>query len=196
MTSRSRWEDPDARLSGRARAVPVDPARHRIGPWERIGFVNFRRSAAVAAAVLLTGGVLTSCGFGAPTTQVYTPAVGVNDQDGSVDVLNAVVVTAADGSGTLIATLVNNDLAHDDSLTTVTAPEGLEVTVPAPVTVGAGGLVNLADDGSLRIDGASVVAGAVVTVTFDFARSASATLDVPVVEKSADGPYSEVPVAS
>jgi hypothetical protein len=79
--------------------------------------VNVRRSLAVAAAVLAAP-VLSSCGvnFDAQTDQVYNPAVGVNDRDGSVDVLNALVVSGSAGSGTVVATLVNNDQEKDDSV--------------------------------------------------------------------------------
>ena len=58
--------------------------------------MNVRRSivrapvALTATALALT---LSSCGFEQPTDMVYNPAVGVNDQSGSVDVLNAVIVS-------------------------------------------------------------------------------------------------------
>ena len=79
----------------------------------RLPHVNVRRSLAVAALVL-TAPVLSSCGvgFGAQTDQVYNPAAGVDVHSGSVDVLNALIVSGTDGSGTVIATLVNNDQVH------------------------------------------------------------------------------------
>ena len=88
--------------------------------------MNVRRSTAkasavVTAAVLALG--LSSCGrgFDSPTDQVYNPPIGVNEQSGTVDVLNAVIVTdgTTAGSGTLVATLVNNDQETDDSLTNI-----------------------------------------------------------------------------
>ena len=57
--------------------------------------------------------------LGAQTDQVYNPAAGVDDRSGSVDVLNALVVSGSDGSGTVIASLVNNDQTHSDSLRSV-----------------------------------------------------------------------------
>jgi len=66
--------------------------------------VNVRRSIA-SAAVLLTVPALSACGvsFGAQTDQVYNPSVGVDDRSGAVDVLNALVVSGANGSGTVVA---------------------------------------------------------------------------------------------
>ena len=77
--------------------------------------MNVRRSIAVAAAVVAAP-VMSSCGvnFDAQTDQVYNPAVGVNDRSGSVDVLNALIVSKAPGSGTVVATLVNNDEERAD----------------------------------------------------------------------------------
>jgi len=60
--------------------------------------VPLRRSVAVAALVITP--LMTSCGFNQPTDRVYTPSVGVNDRSGQVDVLHALVVSGADGSGT------------------------------------------------------------------------------------------------
>ena len=81
---------------------------------------TLRRSIA-AAAVALAVPALSSCGsnFNAPTDQVYTPGIGVNNRDGSVDVLHALIVSGEDGSGTIIAGLVNNDQRNDDALTEV-----------------------------------------------------------------------------
>ncbi len=77
--------------------------------------MNLRRSIATVAVIALPLG-LSGCGFDAPTDQVYTPAVGVNNQDGQVDVLNALIVSAEDGSGTLVVSLANNDQAEPDAL--------------------------------------------------------------------------------
>ena len=66
-----------------------------------------RRLAAVALVLLVP--LLGACGFGYQTDQVYQPSVGVNDRDGTVDVLGAVVVSSADGQGTFVASLVNKD---------------------------------------------------------------------------------------
>jgi hypothetical protein len=163
--------------------------------------VNVRRSIAqatvvIAAAALSLG--LSSCGrgFDQPTDQVYNPAVGVNDQDSDVDVLNAVIVSGTDGSGTLVATLVNNDQENDDALTGISAGGGdqAQVTAPSTTTIEAGSLLNLLDEGGAKVEGESVKAGAFITLTFTFERAESATLDVPVVAHG-EGAYADVPVS-
>jgi hypothetical protein len=163
--------------------------------------VNVRRSIAkatvvIAAAALSLG--LSSCGrgFDNPTDQVYNPAVGVNDQDSDVDVLNAVIVSGSDGSGTLVATLVNNDQENDDTLTGISAggDDQADVTPPSETSIDAGSLLSLADEGGAKVEGESVKAGSFVTLTFSFERAESVTLDVPVVEHG-EGAYADVPVS-
>lgn len=151
--------------------------------------MNLRRSIATVAVIALPLG-LSGCGFDAPTDQVYTPAVGVNNQDGQVDVLNALIVSAEDGSGTLVVSLANNDQADPDALAGV-AGQGAEVAVSGDVTIPEGGLVVLSDD-SLTVTGDAVRAGAFVTLTFSFDEAASATVKAPVVAQ--DGPYADVPL--
>ena len=157
------------------------------------------RRAAIAALALAP--VLAACGFNAPTDQVYQAAEGVNDRDGQVDVLNALIVSGEDGSGTLAANLVNNDTTTADQLTGVT---GTGVTVPASVFSGpgaakafaipAGGALNLATDGRITVEGTGVTAGAFVRLTLTFANGESSSLRVPVVRN--DGDYVDVPLPS
>ncbi len=163
--------------------------------------MNVRRSIAkatvvIAAAALSLG--LSSCGrgFDNPTDQVYNPAVGVNDQDSDVDVLNAVIVSGSDGSGTLVATLVNNDQENDDTLTGISAggDDQADVTPPSETSIDAGSLLSLADEGGAQVEGESVKAGSFVTLTFSFERAEAVTLDVPVVEHG-EGAYADVPVS-
>jgi hypothetical protein len=150
--------------------------------------VNVRRSIA-AAAVLLAAPALSSCGvsFGAQTDQVYNPSVGVDDRSGQVDVLNALIVSGTDGSGTVVATLVNNDQQTDDTLKGVSGAgkdAGMTVRPGGDTTIPAGGLLNLATKGAVTIRGQRVVPGNFVTITFSFDRAQSVTLDVPVVSHS------------
>src|SRR3954452_17924372 len=86
--------------------------------------MQLRRSARLltaAGALLLAAPVLTSCGFDYATDRPYTPGAGTNDQSQKVDVLAAVVVSAEDGSGTLITSFSNNTT---DATATVTAIAG------------------------------------------------------------------------
>ena len=62
----------------------------------------------VAGALVLALPLLGSCGFNKATDQEYTQAAGINDRDGDVDVLSAVIVAAQPDSGTFVASLSNN----------------------------------------------------------------------------------------
>jgi hypothetical protein len=161
--------------------------------------VNVRRSIAAAAAILAAP-ALTACGvsFGAQTDQVYNPTVGVDDRSGEVDVLNALVVSGTDGSGTVIATLVDNDQENADSLRGVSgsgADAQLSVKVGGPTEIPAGGLLNLATDSGITARGERVTPGNFVEITFSFDRGAAVTLDVPVVSSSNEA-YADVKVPS
>lgn len=163
--------------------------------------MNVRRSIAKATVVIAAAALplaLSSCGrgFDNPTDQVYNPAVGVSDQDSDVDVLNAVIVSGSDGSGTLVATLVNNDQENDDKLTGISGggDDQAQVTPPGETAIKAGSLLSLVDEGGAKVVGDSVKAGAFVTLTFSFERAETVTLDVPVVEHG-EGPYADVPVS-
>lgn len=156
--------------------------------------VTLRRSIATAAAVLLVPG-LAACGFDRPTDRVYNPGVGVNDRSGSVDVLHALVVSGDDGSGTLVAGLVNNDLEKADALTGVQGAgedRAVSVTLDGDVEIPARGSVQLVDETEVSVEGEGVAPGNFVTLTFSFDRGANVTLDVPVVDRRGD--YADVPV--
>ncbi len=155
----------------------------------------------MAAAVLVVAApLLSSCGinFGAQTDQVYNPSAGVDDRSGTVDVLNALVVSGSEGSGTVIASLVNNEQGRDDTLRGVAgagADSSLQVTVGGDTTIPAGGLLNLATTGSITARGDRIKPGYFVEITFSFARGQAITLQAPVV--SADDPvYRDVKVPS
>lgn len=157
--------------------------------------VTLRRSIA-AAAVVLAAPVLASCGFDYQTDQIYTPSEGVIDRSGNVDVLNALIVSGQDGSGTLVAGLVNNQLDGSDTLAEVSgAEEDLTISVEGgPVEIPADGLVQLADEGDITVSGDQIQPGRFITLKFTFENSRSVTLDVPV--HSAEPPYDEVPLPS
>lgn len=157
--------------------------------------VSLRRSAAVAALVLAP--VLSSCGFDQPTDQVYTPGVGVNERSGEVDVLNALVVSGADGSGALVATLSNNNNDQADALTQVTGAgedSGLRVELEDSIEVRAGGTVSLSDEAEIPVEGDAITSGAFVALRFTFQNAETVTVEVPVVARR--GPYSDIPVPS
>ena len=94
-----------------------------------------RRSWALAAGALLLAAPLSSCGFDNATERVYTPAAGANNRDATVDVLGAVIVSAEEGSGTFVATFVNNDQVEDGVVEGITPDdEAIQIDF-SPVTV-------------------------------------------------------------
>jgi hypothetical protein len=143
-----------------------------------------------AIAALLLAPALTACGFNVQTDEVYQPAVGVNDRSGTVDVLNALVVSGADGSGTFAGTLVNSDATEDDRLDSVTGPEvtASKSVIPVP----AGGTALLGKTGQVTVEGDVVEPGTFVELTFSFASGQTTTVKVPVV--AATGDYADVPL--
>jgi hypothetical protein len=151
-----------------------------------------RRRLAVVAMVLLVP-VLGACGFGYQTDKVYQPSVGVDNRDGNVDVLGAVVVSSVDGEGTFVASLVNKSDGKDDSLVSMTG-DGLQVQLSAPVKVAAGSLVNLADSGAVSVTGDTVQAGKFARLTLTFESGQTTEINAPVVPYSGD--FSDVRLAS
>jgi hypothetical protein len=153
--------------------------------------VPLRRSIAVAALVLAP--LLSSCGFDQPTDRVYTPGVGVNDRSGSVAVLNALVVSGADGSGTLVATITNKKRDQEDALVEVSGPTA-SVTIEGPVDVAPGTFVSLSDETEISVEGEGVTPGSFIRLQFTFENAETVQLEVPVVARR--GPYAEIPVPS
>ena len=135
-----------------------------------------------AAAVVALAAPLSSCGFDYATDRDYTPGSGANNREGEVDVLSAVVVSAAEGSGTFIASLSNNSTDEEQTFTGVA---GQDASVTAadfePITVPAGGLVNLAEPPAGVVLTGEFEAGDVVPLTVDFGNGERVSLNVPVV---------------
>ena len=160
--------------------------------------MSMRRTLALATCALaVCAPVLTSCGFDYATDRIYTPATGVNNREASIDVLGAVIVSAEDGSGTFVASFANNSTEEPG---TVEALEGVDdqsqltATDFAPIEVPPSGLVNLADEDGLEVNG-EIAAGEFVPVALQFGSGERVELDVPVVTncgyyEGLDGPPS------
>jgi hypothetical protein len=144
-----------------------------------------RRLAALAVVLLVPG--MGACTY--QTSQVYQPGVGVNERDGTVDVLGAVVVGSTAGRGTFVASLVNNDLEESDRLVGVTG-EDVEVQLSAPIEVEPESLVNLADSAAVGVTGESVEPGRFVALTLTFESGQTSELNVPVVSNEEE--YADV----
>lgn len=107
------------------------PELDRIGPVARpprkalaVRLPRHRRTlvaTAVVAAVLSTGACGTS--FNAQTNQQYQAAVGADDREADIQVLNALLVVSTNGAATLSATLVNKT-DSDQRLTSATLVDG------------------------------------------------------------------------
>ena len=149
-----------------------------------------RRRLAPLALVLLVPG-LGACAY--QTDQVYQPGVGVNDREGTVDVLGAVVVSSTDGRGTFVASLVNSNLEQPDQLSGMTGQD-VEVQLSEPVEIGPESLVNLADSGLVGVTGESIEPGGFARLTLTFASGQETALHVPVVEDT--GEFSDIEPAS
>jgi hypothetical protein len=136
----------------------------------------------VAGALVLALPLLSSCGFDKATDRVYTPAAGVNNRDGDVDVLSAVIVAAQPGSGTFLASLSNNSSKDDANLTEVSADsQDLSfAAVDPPIEVKARGFVNLVNEPPITVTG-DFGAGDFEQVTLTFESGDTVTMRIPVV---------------
>jgi copper(I)-binding protein len=152
--------------------------------------VNLRRTLATVATCLAIVSALTACGFNYPTDRINNVTAGANDRDGTVNVLDAAIVSKADNSGTFVGTFVNNDLTKEVSLAGVAGNgvfTGQEDQQPIPIA--ANGLVDLASQGGIPLNG-TFHAGQFIPMTFTFDNGETATLQVPVVAD--DGQWADL----
>lgn len=149
------------------------------------------RRALTTAAASLSALPLAACTF-AGTDYVYTPAQGVNDRDGTVDVLNALIVSSAEGEGRLVVGLANNDREQGDELTGVSgAREDSAVQVQlegGETTIEPGGFLQTADPdaANITVSGEDVKPGTFVRLSMQFAQAEPVEVNVPVVEPGTD----------
>jgi len=146
--------------------------------------MQLRRSLALVSGALLLTAPLAACGFDPATDRVNTITPGTSDRDGSVDVLNAVIVSAEEGSGVFVTTLVNNDIDEEASLESVAADdaEAVQVGEFSSISIDPNGLVNLAaeDQGGIPVQG-ELAAGEYVPMTLQLSGGQVVQLEVPVV---------------
>ena len=170
-------------------------------PWPGVSSSRFRpSSAALAAVALVAAGALSGCGTGfeAQTTTVYTAPVGADVRTGDVKGLNMLVVAGTDGTGTLVAALVNttdeDDQLEEVTVTDIDGDQPLTVTgLDAPVELPPHTLVQVADGEipPIGVNGEAVEAGQVLSVNLRFSRAGAVVAEVPVV--AAEGDYADVP---
>lgn len=138
-----------------------------------------RRSLALTAGtVVLAAPLLTACGFDYATDREYTPAVGTQNRDEDIDVLNAVIVSAHEGSGTFAAGL-SNSTEEDVELTRLSSTGDIEADFE-PVEVPGRGFVNLAEEAEVHVTG-EFSPGEVVELTLEFGDGTEVDIKAPVV---------------
>ena len=145
------------------------------------------RPLATAAAGLALAVPLSSCGFDYATDRVNQVSGGAINREGDVDILAAVVVSAAEGSGTFIASFSNNVADEAQTFTAVAGADGTTITASEfePVTIAAGGLVNLAEPPADIVLTGDFTAGDVIPLSIDFGNGERISLNVPVVADDA-----------
>jgi len=140
-----------------------------------------RRALALGAAGLVATATLTACGFDYPTDRINNLTAGVDYRDGSVEILNAVVVAKQANSGTFIATFVNGDNTKSIALQSVTGDNtAISQAQAPPFTLAPNSLRNLATDGGIPVSGTFSL-GQFVNLTFTFDDGETANISVPVV---------------
>lgn len=143
--------------------------------------MNLSRKLGLATTALVAATALSSCGFNYPTDRIYTPAAGVNYRQGTVDVLNAAVVSKQDNAGTFIATFSNNSQSKTVTLNSISGDGSAVGIVNAkPLAIKPNAFVNLATKGGVPVTG-TFQPGQLVTMTLTFDNGQSATMDIPVV---------------
>lgn len=141
-----------------------------------------RRTALALGSLTLVLSSLTGCGLSAATNRPYTPAAGAVETDSTVKVTGAVVVSAEEGSGTFIANLANSDQSEGvsfDGLADVTGTATAEEF--APMEIGPGGMLNLAETGGVVVTG-EFVAGDSLDLTLGFSDGSQVDITVFVVD--------------
>lgn len=142
-----------------------------------------RRSLALLSGAVLLAAPLSSCGFDPATNQVNDHTPGANDRERSVDVLGAVVVSANEGSGTFIASFVNNSTTESASVDGL-SPQGdvqAQVVDFSPIELEPNTLVNLAqDDQGVGVEG-EFAAGDVLPMVVQLSDGETVEMDIPVV---------------
>lgn len=151
-----------------------------------------------AAAVLGAALTLSGCGLNVQTLQAYTPAHGVNIDQGTIKVRNLLIVAGQDGSGVLSASIVSSE---PDSLVSVSGvahrPDGtdasaLTASLAAPVELKPGAMTVLTTPApAITVSSPDLKPGLTAQMTLTFASGQQATSLVPVLS-SEDPIYASV----
>jgi hypothetical protein len=140
------------------------------------------RLALITGALVLAVPGVASCGFNYATDRENTISNGSSNKDGDVDVLNAVIVSSEEGSGTFVATLANNTSDETISMNSLSFGSNSTTQVAAfdPIEVKPRAVVNLADGQGIKVSG-EFSSGDFVSVTVGFDNGETASMKVHVV---------------
>lgn len=146
---------------------------------------RLRRALTTAAALTFLVTPLAAC-TSHETDFVYQPAQGVNNRDGDVEVLNALIVSSQEGEGRFVAAMTNNG-DEPDEVTGMSGAgeETVEVVLQGGDTaIPAGESLRLAEPGAatIRVSGEDVTAGGYVRLAIQFANAEPVEVNVPVIE--------------
>lgn len=154
---------------------------------------HLRRSAAGlagAACLLLVGACGTN--FEAQTNQIYQPAIGANESNDQIKLLNVLGVANDDDTATLSASIYNKT-TEDDVVTAVTGTDGegnsIEVELVEPIELPAQDLVATGEEAQVVVSFDEMTAGYYVTLDFEFENASPVEVDVPIVTRDEEGVY-------
>jgi hypothetical protein len=134
---------------------------------------------------------LSACGS-AQTDEQYQPGVGANVRTGPVQLFNALAVANGDDTATLSVAILNET---EKSIRLSSASghlsNGKKVTATvSPAIIGAHETVSTGPAGSVILRASDLSAGQYVTLTLNFTGGTRATVEAPIVERTAT--YDEV----
>lgn len=148
-----------------------------------------KKKFALAFSLALVSSVLTSCGAGlnAPTAMIKQVTDGAEVDLGFVKIRHLLIVAQADGSGTLVGTIVNTGVVTDDIValgingqnTTFSGTTSLPQNEPV-IFEGARANARV----TIPVLGAAV--GSYVPVEFRFGKSGSVKVNVLVRDRTAE----------
>ncbi|MBK8459080.1 MAG: hypothetical protein WAS07_02265 [Micropruina sp.] len=155
------------------------------------------RALGIVAALVMAPG-LVGCGMDVQSLQPYTPAAGVNADQGAIKVRNLLLIADETGKGVVSASIVS---ATDDALSGIIAtPQKADGSAGAPLTVAAANvalpankLVVLTNPTPIKVTGADLKPGLTAQLTLAFSSGQQVVITAPVMSSSL-AEFSSVPL--
>lgn len=152
-----------------------------------------RSTAALAVAVALPALAGCASNFGSQVQQPYTPGIGVYDKGGTAQGFNMVIVADGEGSGTLVATLLNQGEGTDRLVGVQVQAEGdrsVTAKLAGEIELPSEQLVQVHEEQAVTFSGEGMRPGFFVEVTLEFANAEPIERRMPI--ESDTGPYSDI----